>query len=215
MQRVRSRAAPRQARAGMALVLAATLAGGCGKQQPAAQAQAPAPAYAPQLQHLLDEKLRLLAALARETVIQEAVNAANSAGASLSTADIMARDRQWQRAGADDAFTRALQENAAARRLAAFCEAHLAFPEVFVTDRRGLVVAMSNRTSDYLQADEDWWQRAYAQGRGHAHAGEIEYDESAHSQAIALCLPVPATTGSQIAGVIKAVFDVKAVKAEL
>jgi membrane protease subunit (stomatin/prohibitin family) len=35
-----------------------------------------------------------------------------------------------------------------------------------VTDQKGAVVAATHKTLDYFQADEDFWQAAYAQGRG-------------------------------------------------
>lgn len=75
-----------------------------------------------------------------------------------------------------------------------------AFAEVFVTDRAGLVVAGSGRTSDLVQRDEDWWRDASA-GRGGI--SEVEMDESTGLIALSLALPVQDAEGETV-GVVKA-----------
>ncbi|MBN2450614.1 MAG: cache domain-containing protein [Lentisphaeria bacterium] len=173
------------------------------------------PGYAPGLQSLLDAKVALLEGLARDPAIRSQVEAANRVHASLSAKELAGLDARWCQADGDDPPGRELLGNAAAQRLAEFRARNPGFPEIFLTDRQGLVVAMSNRTSDYLQADEDWWQQTYAGGKGHAFFGGIEYDASALSQAIALAVPIPAEPGRPVAGVIKALYEVDAIKAEL
>jgi len=42
--------------------------------------------------------------------------------------------------------------------LRAFRELYPYHIEVFVTDAKGALVAATNRTSDYYQGDETWWQ---------------------------------------------------------
>ena len=37
------------------------------------------------------------------------------------------------------------------------------FPEAYVTNRHGVVIASTGRTSDYWQADEEWYQKATAE----------------------------------------------------
>jgi HAMP domain-containing protein len=49
------------------------------------------------------------------------------------------------------------------------------FEEVIATDKYGGTVAATNITSDYYQADEEWWQHAAEDGN---HVGQVEYDES-------------------------------------
>ncbi len=178
--------------------------------------RAPAAEYGPELAGLLAGKLAALEELARDPAIREAVEAANRANAVLTDEEIAARDARWRRAADDDdPEVAAVLAGAASQRLMAFRAAHPGFSEIFVTDRRGLVAAMTNRTSDYLQADEDWWLQAYAGGKGCATMGAIEYDESSRSQDIPLCVPIRATPGEPAAGVIKAVYGVDAIKAEL
>lgn len=78
------------------------------------------------------------------------------------------------------------------------------FAEIFFTDRHGLVVAASNRTSDFVQADESWWQRAVETGTAQDVA---EFDESAGAVAIGLAARIEDPATGQHVGVIKAVLD--------
>ena len=96
-----------------------------------------------------------------------------------------------------------------------FQEAHDGFPEIFVTDRHGLIVAQTNKTSDYNQADEDWWTRTFGDGAGQTHHGPIEYDESAQAEAISIYVPVVDPGSKKTIGVMKAVCDITAIKMEL
>ena len=50
------------------------------------------------------------------------------------------------------------------------------FVEIFVTNKYGVNIAQSQRTSDYYQADEEWWQEAKKNG---LFVDDVGYDESA------------------------------------
>jgi len=82
--------------------------------------------------------------------------------------------------------------------------ARLPVVELFMTDRRGAVVASTNKTTDYYQADEEWWQRAFNGGLGSVHRTELEYDESSQAEAWALSAPIFDEKG-EVQGVIKVV----------
>ena len=62
--------------------------------------------------------------------------------------------------------------------------------EVFITDVQGLIVGLSERTGDYLQADEGWWIEAYNNGKGKIYVGEVEYDDSTKTYAMNIGIPV-------------------------
>lgn len=70
-----------------------------------------------------------------------------------------------------------------------FIKSNPAEVEVFVTDLKGMNIAMTDKTSDFLQSDEGWWKSTYSNGIGAVYIGEVEYDES--SQAYAMNLGVP------------------------
>ena len=77
------------------------------------------------------------------------------------------------------------------------------FAEVFFTERSGLNVIASGRTSDFVQSDEAWWQRAMADG---AFEGEPSYDSSAAVVSMEYAAAVRSTAGARPLGVLKAVF---------
>lgn len=74
--------------------------------------------------------------------------------------------------------------------------------EIFITDRFGGLVAASGKTSDFYQADEGWWQAAYAEGKGSIFMSDVEFDESSKAWAISFAAPMKDENGAVI-GVCK------------
>ncbi len=62
----------------------------------------------------------------------------------------------------------------------------IVYPEVYVTNKYGVVIATTRRTSDYLQADEDWYQAAVAEKE--SWISEVKYDDSSEMLTIALAV---------------------------
>ena len=83
------------------------------------------------------------------------------------------------------------------------------FAEVFFTDGMGYNVALTNPTSDFVQSDETWWQRAWSTGFS---IGEIEFDSSANVWSLDFSVRIhDAQSGAPI-GVMKAVLSVRFVQ---
>jgi len=93
------------------------------------------------------------------------------------------------------------------------------FSEVMVTDLSGRLVAATGKTSDYFQADENWWKACYDGGKGRAVIARLGRDESAVSpegkqgtQVVDLCLPIrdrleKAGTPRRLLGIAKVSID--------
>jgi len=83
------------------------------------------------------------------------------------------------------------------------------YREIMVTDYLGRVVAASGKTTDFYQADEEWWKETYGDGRrGSVYIGDVEYDASAQTHAMQLAQPfVEPDRG--VLGVIKVVMDLQ------
>ena len=77
------------------------------------------------------------------------------------------------------------------------------FAELFFTDSHGYNVLSSNRTSDFVQSDEEWWRRAAADG---AYEGAPRYDSSAAAVSLEYDVAIRAPRVSAPVGVLKAVF---------
>ena len=93
-------------------------------------------------------------------------------------------DRQWRR-------ERILEEKPLIRRMLKLRPSQLLagiaqqysplFNEIFISDASGQLVALSEPTSDYWQADEVDFQRAERMPAGEVYIGAIEYDGSTQS----------------------------------
>src|SRR5438270_7521850 len=77
------------------------------------------------------------------------------------------------------------------------------FVEVFFTESHGYNVLASDRTSDFVQSDEDWWQRAVKTG---AYEGPPRYDSSAAVVSLEYDIAIRAPRVARPVGVLKAVF---------
>ena len=119
-------------------------------------------------------------------------------------------DESWQRASSIPGPPAALLTNPTSRFFADLISQDSFSSEILLTDRFGRLVAASGQTSDYVQADEDWWTGAFGDGiRGRLFVSGVGYDESAQTEAIAIAVPV--TTEDSVVGVIKVITDIRAI----
>ncbi len=198
-----------------ASLILVSIPGGCGRggrDQPEPEFQPPE--LASEVKTVLEKKTALVEELAGDARILSAVRAANAERSRLSNRDIASMDTRWKAAEATVDFVKPFLTSPCARALGAFQEAHDEFPEILVTDARGLIVAATNKSSDFLQADEAWWVETFKRGRQGGRTGPIEYDESTGSEAISVYVPLVDAEDAVI-GVIKAVCDLNAIKREL
>lgn len=92
-------------------------------------------------------------------------------------------------------------------RLANYEKSKELVAELFLTDRSGGLVAASGRTTDFYQADEAWWQKAFDGGRGREIMEDVTWDPSSEHFGVDLALPIRDDQGA-VAGVAKEVMDV-------
>ena len=129
--------------------------------------------------------------------------------------EISQLDQQWRtadEAGNDRDFLVASRlNNLSASELRGYRQSLPENVEVFLTDKYGAIIASTNRTSDYYQADEDWWQKAYNNGRGGVYIGELEYDDSAKIFASNIAVPVYAAGSNRVIGVLRTTVTLQSV----
>ena len=167
-------------------------------EQIAAHAAAAVDAYV--FRRILDGAL-----LARAPDIRRAAAAGNASA--FDEAAALELDRQWQQDPAGTAGRLPVLTAPASQFLADLVRHDSVYREVLATDRHGRLVAASNITSDYFQADEPWWSRAYDGGRGRVVVGDVQRDESAQVYALEIAVPIMAPDSDQLAGVMKIVAD--------
>jgi signal transduction histidine kinase len=78
------------------------------------------------------------------------------------------------------------------------------FNEFIITNKYGANIAQTGKTTDYYQADEQWWQDAKKEG---LYIEDVEYDESADVYATSIGVRIDDQSGN-FSGVIKAVLNI-------
>jgi methyl-accepting chemotaxis protein len=122
-------------------------------------------------------------------------------------AGIETRDQQWQAAGASDPLIQEILNNPISSELREFRDTFPDHVEVLATDKYGALVAASNRTSDYNQADEDWWKAAYNNGKGALYISQPVYDQSAKTSSLIIAMPMVGHGTQEIIGVLRTTYQ--------
>jgi anti-anti-sigma regulatory factor/HAMP domain-containing protein len=122
--------------------------------------------------------------------------------------EIQALDAQWVAADDADPLIQGISApdlalNPTAHQLADYLETFPDQSEIFVTDRYGATLGATGRLSDYYQADEDWWQAAWNDGRGAIYVSDPQYDESAGVTASLIAMPVFDAERGEILGILR------------
>lgn len=153
--------------------------------------------------------VNVLETLARTPFLIDAVKDANLQRSMLSADEIKNLDEAWVSDSPEvQELVNEVKNNELSQYLLDFIRNNPAEVEVFITDINGLNVSMTDRTSDFLQKDEGWWQAAYANGNGQTYIGEVEYDESSKAYAMNLGVPVRDPDTQKVIGILRGTLDV-------
>lgn len=161
----------------------------------------------------LNTQFRLLNNLAGIDAVESFVETANERyeGSQQEILDqIAAIDTRWQ-SNTDGSLPemRAALNTSLSVDLQEFLENESDHTELFITDIYGAVIASTNLTSDYYQADEGWWQSAWNNGNGANYiAGQFAFDESIGGDVIEIAVPITSdeSGGTEVIGVLRSNF---------
>lgn len=148
--------------------------------------------------------------------IRDAAEASNRRLSKLDDVEryVREKDREWVLSsgeGETTPFMRQILANDLSRELkgdVAFYEnsnGFRVFSEMFVANRYGTLVGSSGVTSDYFQADEEWYRNAV--DSADYWVGDVGYDESAASYSTDIAVAMRSDTG-ELLGVLKAVLEI-------
>jgi len=149
-----------------------------------------------------DHNIRLLEVKLQDTVILEALRIANNRYRGISNEQIQALDKTWITSG--DEIIAKMTDFQCSESLRIFQAGYAGFAEIFVTEMNGLNVCVTNKTTDYYQADEEWWTRTVKQGKSWRQPN-LEFDESAGVFAVPIYVPVRDPVNGNLLGAAKAV----------
>lgn len=118
-------------------------------------------------------------------------------------------DAEWRTAPDSATLVRSrVAEHAVARTLREYRALEPANTELIVADSAGGLVAASDRTSDYDQSDEEWWQVAR---RGDVFISQPIYDESSATLGLQLAVPILNPTDGAVIGVTRSTYNLAAI----
>ncbi len=173
-----------------------------------------------QISHLADvlsEQLTLLYGIAAAENIRATVTAADHSYDGVDPLELKKRmakmDRRWEEATVNSDLVRSITDpslNASAKQLSALKAMFPDHVEIFVTDRLGALTGASGKTTDYYQADEDWWQAAFNKGKGAAYISRPQYDRSAGYAALIMAVPILDDARKEIIGIVRSTFRMDA-----
>ena len=151
----------------------------------------------------------------RDLIAQRVISESNKEFEKLDNiqAYISEKDREWTSAPKEEvtAFMQKLINNELSKELREkikFYEGkygYRVFGEVFITNKYGANDAQTGKTTDYYQADEQWWQMAKKDG---LYVADVEYDRSANVYSTDICLRIDDEAGDLL-GVMKVVLNIE------
>lgn len=130
----------------------------------------------------------VLADYGKNPTIVNAVKKQNAKNMKL--ADIQDTDKKWIQTVGVDEFMSSIMNNECANYLKTVQSRYGFILEIFVMDNKGANVAMTDKTSDYWQGDEDKFIKTYNKGNGSIHFSDEEFDESTQTYLIQVSVPV-------------------------
>jgi hypothetical protein len=162
------------------------------------------------INNYLQDQIIEIAGLTEVPVLREAVlqgNAELKRDVEGVRTGIPIMEKEWPALEPENPRLLRITNNPAARFLRRYINVNRPYREILVTDLVGRLVAASGKTTDYYQADEEWWKETYGDGtHGTVFIGDIAYDASARTFAMEIAQPfVDPDLG--VIGVIKIVLD--------
>lgn len=178
---------------------------GCSPRTDSDSVTGKPPQFSEEIQTLLNQERNRIHQEMDNPIYVELLHTANQSQKKITSEVIRELDREWIQESPKDVLAQSLLHSACSDQLRVFQSKNPEFAEIFITDAAGRNVCLTNKTSDYYQADESWWQETNTSQDPYGLYSAIEYDESSATESISLYLPVldPAT-GNKL-GILKAV----------
>ena len=165
---------------------------------------------------LLESEISRFTFLGDDGNLEATINEINSAYPETRAeidALLLARNEEWVNASSANIplIRGVLNNDIVDEALSEFLENSEGYAEIMVTDRYGGLIAATNLTTNYYQADEVWWQAAWSNGQGATYiAPELTFDE--HIGGEALLMSVPITSEGEFIGVLRAFYDLASIR---
>ena len=157
----------------------------------------------------INGQVEVLQTFALDETIRQSVRSANALKPTLES--ILELDEQWRQAassGSNNSLVNSRLSNSLSNDLRAFQALTPGHTEIFVTDKAGALLSTTNVTSDYYQADEEWWTSTYQGGTGSVYISQPEFHESANAPSILVAVPIYDTRQGNLIGVLRTTISI-------
>jgi signal transduction histidine kinase len=149
--------------------------------------------------------------LALTPTVIEAVEQANASykgkEADAISTEISRIDEEWQAASKINDMIRAYLSNRVSQFLQSIMRLNMNWAsEIFVTDEHGAIVGATGKTTDFYQADENWWVETFNQGNGRNVVEGVEFDQSAGIESVTVAVPIRDPESNAVIGILKIVI---------
>jgi PAS domain S-box-containing protein len=124
---------------------------------------------------------------------------------------LQAQDQAWKAALDTDPLVQDVLNNAMAQDLAGDRRKFPGHNNRLLTNKYGATVAATSRPGSFSQADKDWWQAAYNEGRGAVYIGQPTLDPVTQRFVVALAVPVHAEHSPEVIGVLCTTLDIESI----
>ncbi|MEW6236063.1 MAG: cache domain-containing protein [Candidatus Omnitrophota bacterium] len=124
-----------------------------------------------------------------DPIIVKAVKEENAKKKTLE--QVKAMDEKWTKTPGIADYMKAMMESECSKHLITkLLKSQPFFDEIFVMDNLGANVAMTDKTSDYWQGDEDKFKKSFNEGKGGIDIGDVKFDDSTQAYLVQISVPV-------------------------
>jgi len=123
-----------------------------------------------------------------DTIIVNAIKTENSKGKTLQ--QIKNMDKKWQSTPGVADFMKVLIDSECGKYLKEIQKKYPYIEEIIVMDKMGANVAITEKTSDYWQGDEDKFIKSFDNGKGNIHISDVNFDTSTQVYMVQVSFPV-------------------------
>ncbi|HXV41840.1 MAG TPA: ATP-binding protein, partial [Anaerolineae bacterium] len=126
------------------------------------------------------------------------------------------QEQRWQSSPDNSDFVVQYRNNPQTIELSKFRGADLLHNNVFLTDRRGgLVAVQGERPANFFYGDEAWWQTAWDNGQGDVYVGQLTIDPNTKLASIFIAVGVLNPQTNQTIGVLASTYQLRAVQRDI
>lgn len=146
----------------------------------------------------------VLVKLCTDPIIVRAVKSENAKNKTLEK--IRELDENWINTPGITDYMMALMNSECGKYLYELQKKNPYYGEIFVMDNQGAIVAMTDKTTDYWQGDEEKFKESFKNGIGAIHISNVEFDQSTQAYLVQVSLPVK--DGNRVIGAVTVGIDV-------